>query len=136
MTLWTRLAHRDPDGRRFTHTHIFPNLLLLYGDTFSDFAVVEPLGPTRSRHVQYAFVPADLKWPFLTRPLQWLYASLLERMSLKIFHEDEGAWLGAQAGLPNSIGSRALGAREERVWAFQHWVCERTRGERTPGQTG
>lgn len=119
----TRILLRDATKQRFKHSHIFPNLLTYTGDLLSDLAVVEPLGPTRSRHTQYAFVPGELRFPVVTRHLRTAYAETLRRGTTRIFQEDARAWGAMQRGMEHSPFTGILSAREERVHAFQDWVA-------------
>lgn len=109
------------DGERFKQTHVFPNYLLYYGDVFSIFIALEPLSATRTRHVLHGFQPRRLRSPLL-RPLQRLLVAGLVPGLRRIFREDMGLWDEVQAGLAHSLQRGLLGAREERVFAFQRHV--------------
>lgn len=118
----------DADGERFKQTHVFPNLLLYYGDLFSISIALEPLGPTRTRHVLHGFVPRRLRSPAL-RPLQALFARVFVPGVRRVFREDMALWDEIQAGLAASGHRGVLSAREERVYAFQCWVRDAIAGE-------
>ena len=118
--LLARLFRAKPDLQRMTHTHAFPNCLLYYGDLLSDFAVVEPLGPEKSRHVSWVFFPNEAA--LYLRPAQRIFNRLMRRRGEQIFAEDGSVWAGVQAGVRHAKRPGVLGAREERVFAFQDWM--------------
>jgi phenylpropionate dioxygenase-like ring-hydroxylating dioxygenase large terminal subunit len=116
-----RVLLPGPDGGRFTQAHVFPSHLLYYGDLFSLFIALEPLGPRRTRHVLHGFVPRRLRSPWL-RPLQELFAAGFVPAIRRVLREDMRLWDEIQAGLEASRHEGVLSAREERVWAFQRFV--------------
>lgn len=128
-----KLVLPSGDGRRFRHAHRFPNQLFYYGDLFCDLSIVVPLGPKRSRHVSYGFVPDALRFGRTFVPLMRMLAKTLELQGSKIFREDLSVWDGVQAGLAHAQTRGVLSAREERVWAFQRWVAEQTGRAHTAG---
>ncbi len=111
----------NPDGERFKQTHVFPNYLFYYGDLFSIFIALEPLGPARTRHVLHGFVPRRLR-SVLLRPLQQLFTAVFVPGVRRVFHEDMRLWTSIQRGLAASGHRGVLSAREERVYAFQRYV--------------
>jgi phenylpropionate dioxygenase-like ring-hydroxylating dioxygenase large terminal subunit len=118
--LAARLFRPSPTMRRMTHVHVFPTILAFYGDLVSDFQVVEPLGPERSRHVSWGFFPVDA--PRGTRTLHRIFNLALDRRGRKVSQEDLGIWTAVQAGKRHARSDGVLSAREERVFAFQDWV--------------
>ena len=119
----------QPDGERFKQTHVFPNHLFYYGDAFSIFIALEPLGPARTRHVLLGFVPRRLRSPLL-RPLQDLFAAAFVFGVRGVFREDMRLWSSIQRGLSASSHRGVLSAREERVHAFQRFVRDALAQER------
>jgi choline monooxygenase len=120
--LYTHLLIKKPNYRRFTHVHLFPNIMLYYGDIFSGLSVIEPLGPEKMRFTSYSFVPRDVYWGWIGRRVQDLSMVLFLRMGRKILREDMVLWPPVQRGLKSSGHSGVLSAREERVYAFQKFV--------------
>jgi len=125
-----------PGGKlqRFTQAHVFPSLLLYYGELVSTLIALEPLGPTRTRHVAITFVPNNIRGGALLRPLlgplQWLFGKVFSKLGERILREDMRLWPNVQRGLLHSElahGEQAgvLSCREERVYTFQRWVAER-----------
>src|SRR5690606_20534621 len=52
-----RLLVPAPAMRRFTQAHVFPGLLLYYNELVSTLISLEPLGPTRTRHLAITLLP-------------------------------------------------------------------------------
>lgn len=123
--LLARVLLRKPTMRRFTQAHVFPGLLLYYGDLVSTLIALEPLGPTSTRHIAISFVPRGIRGGALLRPLQDAFGFVFTTMGERILREDMKAWPAIQHGLDHSRAAGVLGAREERVYAFQRWVAER-----------
>lgn len=113
-----------PSYRRFTQAHVFPSLLLYYGELISTLIAVVPLTATRTRHVAVSLLPDSLRSPAL-RPLQALFGRLFARVGAGILREDMAAWPAIQRGLAASPFPGVLSCREERVHAFQEWVAKR-----------
>jgi phenylpropionate dioxygenase-like ring-hydroxylating dioxygenase large terminal subunit len=118
-----------PDGAasRFTQAHVFPGHLFYYNELFSTFVALEPLGPTRTRHVQLGFVPRGLRAAPWARPLQALFWRAMVLGVRRVMREDMRIWRGVQRGLSASPHAGVLSCREERVHAFQAWVAEAVR---------
>lgn len=119
---YTRWIIANPSFKRFSHTHIFPNMLLYYGDIFSGFTSVEPLGPNRCIYRMMSFVPKDIRWGKLGWLAQRVTMSVFLRMVRKILREDMDRWGVVHEGLRNSPHRGVLSAREERVFAFQEYL--------------
>jgi hypothetical protein len=137
--IYTHWLIRNPTFERFTHTHVFPNIMLYYGDVYRGLTVIEPLGPRRFRYRGYGFVPRDVRFGWIGRRLQDLSMLLFIRMGRKIIGEDVALWPPVQQGLEASDHRGVLSAREERVYAFQRFVAERmgkTTVEETPSSSG
>ncbi len=126
--IYTRLLIRNPTFQRFVHVHLFPNMMLYYGDIFSGFTVLKPLAPERTRFTSYSFVPKTTRWGWAGRRVQDLSMILFLRVARKIIGEDVGRWPPVQAGLRHSSHRGVLGAREERVYAFQRYVRDQVEG--------
>lgn len=121
----TRLLIPNPTLRRFTQTHIFPGMLLYYGELVSTLIALEPLGPARTRHVAITFVPRQIRGGLLLRPLQWLFGNIFSKLGERVLREDMRLWPSVQRGISSSDHPGVLGCREERVYEFQRWVAER-----------
>lgn len=130
---WTAYAFRfyiwlliqNPSYARFTHVHLYPNMLLYFLDFYADVRIVVPLGPERCRITTWGFVPRTVHGGLLGRWLQDLSMLVFERMVRKIADEDITHWPPVQEGLKHSRHRGILSAREERVHAFQKYVIGR-----------
>jgi choline monooxygenase len=120
-----RLLVPSPTMQRFTQAHVFPGLLLYYGELVSTLIALEPLGPSRTRHVAITFVPRTVRGGAWMRPLQWAFGKLFSRLGERVLREDMRLWPAVQRGMTHSHHEGALSCREERVFAFQRWVAER-----------
>lgn len=126
--VYTHWLIRNPSFDRFTHTHVFPNIMLYYGDVFRGLTVIEPLGPRRFRYRGYGFVPRNVRFGWIGRRIQDLSMRVFIPMGRKIIGEDAALWPPVQQGLEASDHRGVLSAREERVYAFQRYVMERVGG--------
>ena len=107
---------------RFKHTHIFPNMMLYYGDIYRNLNIIEPLSPTRFRFKCFGFVPSEIRFGVFGKLLQDLSMIVFSRMAKKIIAEDVAYWPSVHLGLQSSLHQGVISAREERVYAFQKWL--------------
>ena len=119
------LLRANNTGRRFTHAHVFPNVLFFYGDLYCDVSVVTPVSPTKLRHSVYSFAPDDLRSRRVLPLVRDLWARVAVRLGKRIFSEDLSIWQGAQAGVRAATRSATLSCREERVFAFHEHIDHR-----------
>jgi choline monooxygenase len=112
---------------RFVHTHLFPTTMTYANALVSTVMSVMPQEDGRTRVTLASFVPERLPSPLL-RPLQLLFGVVFSRLGRRIVAEDMRLWPHVQRGLRGSqlTGAHAgvLGAREERVHAFQRFVLD------------
>ncbi len=118
----TRFLLPAPTFQRFTHLHVFPNLMFYYGDLYSGFSFHRPIGPEQLHFQGWSFMPNRLRWGVAMRPAQYVFRYLLQRTGNRIMAEDAGILPKIHAGLKASQSSGVLSAREERVYAFQRHV--------------
>ena len=129
--LLTRLMVGNKNPDRMTHVHIFPNMLFYYGDLFSIFYIVEAVQPEKSRLRSFFYLsPINLSrqkkfWvldsiPFLA--VQLLMLPFLSFIFFRILKEDLRILQDVQDGFKYPSGLGVLGAREERVLAFQQYL--------------
>lgn len=127
--LYSRLLLVNPTLKRFTHVHLFPNMLLYFGDVYSSLTIVEPLGPTRCRYRMFSFAPKAVRWGPVGRMLQQMSMGVLVPKFKAILQEDMARWPPVQQGLQHSRQKGILSAREERVFAFQDYLVNRLGAE-------
>ncbi len=113
----------------YSHTHVFPNHLLSWSGFYREWVFVEPLGPRKSRRLGYGFLPCDVRVDGrLGMPLRLAVDEIARRTRKaadRILGEDSSLWDSVQRGTEASSHRGVLGAREERVAAFQRWVAQR-----------
>ncbi len=126
IRLLDEILFRSARHYGYSHTHIFPNHCLSWAGFYREWVVVEPLGPRRARRVGYGFFPNNLRATGVLAPL-WRrgvgrIASGTRKMADKILGEDSSLWDSVQRGTEASTFPGVIGAREERVAAFQRWL--------------
>lgn len=145
-TLWaggTRYADLKPWGReaagvvahvlarlfgaapvhRFVHAHLFPTTMTYANELVSTVMSVMPSHDGKTRVTLASFVPEHLS-SSIFRPLQLLFGRTFSWMGRKIVEEDKRLWPHVQRGLQSSEHAGVLGAREERVHAFQRFIVD------------
>ncbi len=117
-----RLGGRSTDV--YTHYLIYPHLVLTTSDLYLHAHVYLPVTPTTSRAVvrMYSFRGAG-RDPW-RRLLGWMIAYQGRRMNRLVQREDAGVMAAQQRGIEASPHTGCLGTREERIWAFQRYVCQ------------
>jgi phenylpropionate dioxygenase-like ring-hydroxylating dioxygenase large terminal subunit len=120
--VYTKLFIKNPTFSRFTHTHLYPNMMLYYGDVYRNLSVLQPISPKRFRFTCYSFVPKAFRFGWIGRRIQDLSMLVFMRMGRRIVGEDVRLWPAVQTGLESSSHRGVLSAREERVFAFQQYV--------------
>lgn len=115
----------DADARTdYVHHHAWPNLVLGHTSIVSLAQIVTPTSPTTSR---------SSIWLLLRRPdgsvaraLRPALTLAAERLLAMVMREDAAVYPDVQRGMEHSTHPGVLGAREERVHAFQQWIADRT----------
>ncbi|HTL36783.1 MAG TPA: aromatic ring-hydroxylating dioxygenase subunit alpha [Kofleriaceae bacterium] len=114
---------RAKPEHRYEHLHAFPNLIVATTDLSTLVHVVLPLGPTRSRSVAFCFAHAGEGRNLLHRAVGPILGEVVKRYTWKILDEDYRVLPAIQRGLEASTHEGVIGAREERVHAFQQYVA-------------
>ncbi|MEM9825666.1 MAG: SRPBCC family protein [Planctomycetota bacterium] len=110
----------------YWHWHVHPNLVFVFTDTFNYFATTLPTGPTtgRLRTRMYPLWPATRNpWKCLVRRISFRTGRKLMKA---IFNEDRSVFPGQQRGITRSRHRGVIGVREERIFQFQKYVCQKT----------
>jgi choline monooxygenase len=124
MRVVTRLWRDAPDGL-YVHLHGFPSLMVPATDTWSMMQYVQPLTATTSRSVVALFGhrgDGDRWFQWLGGRVFW---KVLERYIRQVQAEDNAMFGNVQRGLCASEHAGVIGAREERIHAFQQYVANR-----------
>jgi choline monooxygenase len=108
---------------RFVHTHYFPTTMTYANELVSTVMRVMPAADGTTTVTLTSCVDDRLRWRAL-RPLQWAFGHVFSRLGRRIVAEDMRLWPHVQRGLQASHFAGVLGAREERVHAFQRFVVQ------------
>lgn len=113
---------RASPEHRYEHLHAFPNMIVATTDISTLVHVVLPLTPTRSRSIAFCFA-RNAERELVQRGLGRVVGELVKRYTWKILDEDYKILPAIQRGLEASTHEGVIGAREERVHAFQQYVA-------------
>ncbi len=120
---WATRLWRDAPARVYAHHHAFPSLLIARTDVSSLAQVVLPTSPTSSRSLAFCFVHRGDGRRLVHRALTPVLGRIVERYTREVMREDDLIFASVQRGLLASTHPGTLGAREERVHAFQEYVA-------------
>jgi phenylpropionate dioxygenase-like ring-hydroxylating dioxygenase large terminal subunit len=114
---------------RYSYRHhlSYPSLMLALTDAMSFLRVTLPTSPTTSRSLVRAYAyEGDPGW-LPARVTAAASAPVIRSYIERVIAEDEPLFADMQRGLasPDHAGPGVLGAREERVHAFQAWVAKK-----------
>ena len=119
-----------PVTKDYWHRVLHPHATGSSLDSFRMMQCVFPTGPTTCRYRAIFFTLRG----FRKNPLAWtLYRSLRALATLvakQVFAEDGAIYTGVQRGMAASPHAGVIGTREERIYYFQKYVLENTRGPR------
>jgi choline monooxygenase len=122
---WIARQWRSQPHFRYGHLHGFPSLLVAYTDISSLAQLVIPTSPTTARSLVWSFVHRGDGRTLRQRALAPLVTALVERFTRQVMREDNAVFPGVQRGLESTRHPGVLGAREERLHAFQQYVASR-----------
>jgi len=120
---WIAARWRRAPRHVYAHHHAFPSLLLAHTDISSLAQIVLPTSPTTSRSHAFCFVHGGDGRQLLHRALAPVVQRLVERYTREVLREDNVIFASVQRGLAASGHPGVIGAREERVHAFQQYVA-------------
>jgi choline monooxygenase len=124
MRIVTRFWRDAPDGL-YVHLHAFPSLMVPATDTWSMMQYVQPLSATTSRSVVALFGHRGDGHRWFQRLGGVVLWRVLERYIRQVQAEDNAMFGNVQRGLRSSEQTGVIGAREERIHAFQQYVANR-----------
>ena len=110
----------------YRHHHAFPNLILGETPILSFLQVVTPTGPTRSRSLIRLYLHRGSPPRAWTAPLRGVVGLGAREFMATVLREDAAIYPAVQRGVAGTDRRGVLGAREERVWAFQRWLAALT----------
>ncbi|WP_181232903.1 aromatic ring-hydroxylating oxygenase subunit alpha [Enhygromyxa salina] len=109
---------------RYRHHHAFPNLIIGETPVLSFLQVVTPTGPASSRSLVRLYLHRGAPARAWTAPLRRLVGAAASWFLNGVLREDAAIYEAVQTGVRGSDRGGVLGAREERVWAFQRWLAD------------
>jgi len=120
----SRLLGGKPQST-YRHLHLHPNVAFCLTDTFNYIATCQPISETTSviRSRMYS-IHGSRRGPLkdLVRHVAWRLGRKTMRM---VFNEDRHIFPAQQSGLESSNCPGVIGAREERIYQFQQYVCHK-----------
>ena len=119
-----QLGNEPTPGYR--HWHVHPNVVFVMTDTFNYIATCQPTGPRTCRYRMRMYPlwgTARTPWRKFVRFVAWRIG---RRMMRRIIEQDRTIFEPQQRGIEASSHRGVIGIREERIFAFQKYVCEHT----------
>jgi len=114
-------GHKDYSYR---HWHIHPNIAFCMTDTFNYIATCQPTSPTTCVIRTRMFPLVGLRRNPLAKLVRHIAWRIGRRMMRNIFNEDRAIFDAQQKGLSASRQKGVIGTREERIYAFQRYLCD------------
>lgn len=120
----------EPVTGEYWHRVLHPHATGSSLDSFRMMQCVFPTGPTSCRYRCIFFTLRGRR----RNPLAWLLyrglRSVATMVGKKVFAEDGSIYRGVQQGMAASPHRGVIGTREERVYQFQKYILDNTRGPR------
>jgi phenylpropionate dioxygenase-like ring-hydroxylating dioxygenase large terminal subunit len=120
----------QPVTNEYWHRVLHPHVTGSSLDVFRMMQCVFPTGPRTCRYRCMFFTLRGTR----RGPFAWMLYRLLKSISTyvakQVFVEDASIYGGVQRGLESSPHRGVIGTREERIYYFQKYVLDRTRGSR------
>jgi phenylpropionate dioxygenase-like ring-hydroxylating dioxygenase large terminal subunit len=111
-----------PSTMTYEHHHLHPHMTFVGMDVFRLVQIVLPTSPTACRHMAWLFTARGERPDWIRQALGWSLARIVTAVTRRVVLEDVAIYGDAQRGLEASATTGVLGAREERVFAFQRYV--------------
>jgi phenylpropionate dioxygenase-like ring-hydroxylating dioxygenase large terminal subunit len=120
----------EPVTMEYWHYNQHPHITVSTLDVHGLMMGVFPLSPTTCRYRNTLFTLRGRK----RTPLKWALSRFVRpivvSVAKKVFREDGGLYPAIQRGLEASPHRGVIGTREERIFHFQQFVLDNTRGPR------
>ncbi|AWM39223.1 Anthranilate 1,2-dioxygenase large subunit [Gemmata obscuriglobus] len=127
---WMVRRMGQPVTNEYWHQVLHPHATGSSLDSFRMMQCVFPTGPATCRYRCIFFTLRGTR----TNPLAWVLYRTLKSIATaigkKVFAEDGSIYLGIQRGMEASPFPGVIGTREERVYQFQKYVLDNTKGPR------
>jgi choline monooxygenase len=118
----------EPVTDEYWHRVLHPHATGSSLDSFRMMQCVFPTGPTTCRYRCIFFTLRGRRHNPLAWALYRMLRSVATFVARKVFAEDASIYEGVQRGMAASPHPGVIGTREERVYVFQKYVLDRTRG--------
>ena len=116
----------------YTHYVIYPHLVFTTSDLYTHAHMYLPVSPTTSLAIVRMYSFHGQKRDPWRRLLAWIVAQSGRRSNRMIQLEDATLFPALQRGVEASPHTGCLGTREERIWAFQRYVCQQAGSQAAP----
>jgi choline monooxygenase len=120
---WISEQLRERPRRKYEHHHAYPSLMIARTDISSLAQFVLPTSATTSRSLAFCFAHRGDRPGLVRRALEPFVQRAVARYTHEVLREDNAIFASVQRGLRASQHAGVLGAREERVHAFQEYVA-------------
>lgn len=111
----------------YRHWHVHPNVAFCLTDTFNYVATCQPLSAAKCRVRTRMFALHGPKRSPYARLLRHVVWRIGRRTMRAIFNEDRAIFEAQQAGIERSRHRGVIGTREERIYVFQRFLCDKMR---------
>jgi choline monooxygenase len=120
---WLMRRIREAPRQHYLHRHAFPSLTFACTDATSVLQVIVPTSPTTSHSLVRLLVHRGEGGRLAGRLLSRAVAPVATRFMDAVMREDGAIFTDLARGLAASVHAGVIGAREERVFAFQRWLA-------------
>lgn len=108
----------------YRHWTIHPNTSFVTTDTFNYLATCQPISPTRCRLRTRMYALHGSRKNLYARLLRYAAWRVGRRTMRGVFNEDRAIFDAQQKGIAASRHRGVIGTREERIYAFQKYLCD------------
>ncbi len=109
----------------YRHWHVHPNIAFCLTDTFNYLATCQPTSPTTCRVRTRMFALHGVRRNLYAKLLRYVVWRIGRRTMKAVFNEDRKIFDAQQRGIQASRHRGVIGTREERIYVFQRYLCER-----------
>ena len=120
----------EPATMEYWHYNRHPHITVSTLDVHRLAMCVYPLTATTCRYRSVLFTLRGKKRTPVTWALSRILRPIVVSVAKKVFGEDGGLYPAIQRGLEASPHRGVIGTREERIYTFQKYVLDNTRGPR------
>lgn len=108
----------------YLHRHIHPNTILVSTDTINYALMYVPTSPSTVKIRMRMFAIRGTRSGPLAAFVSWVAWRIGLAKTLEVHNEDLGVYAAQHQGISHSRHPGVIGAREERIYAFQKYILE------------